>query len=278
MVTTGTGVTDLHSNGLPVSTRALDNLKLCVYYLKHMERFQRQPVANEINLALVRIYRDQQRHEEPVINDKDWPSNLATIREYLASRYGVTGVSLEYVVRPDFKVKPEAEYPAEGYEIVDQQITLHAGRRARTRLENANPQEFQTFETLQWMTGSLRSMSIMLSYLIKNHMLRLKNLKCCHVGKGHTGNGNNSGKVYTLKSLTHSIAALTSNIDRSSLADDDDNDDDNDDDDNDNDDDDDVDEDEDEDEDESSEEEEGTSNCSNAAFTRQSKKKKRGGN
>jgi hypothetical protein len=39
-VTTGTGsaaVTSLN-NGIPVSIRAVANLKLCVYYLKYMER------------------------------------------------------------------------------------------------------------------------------------------------------------------------------------------------------------------------------------------------
>jgi hypothetical protein len=63
-VTTGTGI--------PVSIRAMSNLKLLVYYLKHMERVQRKPVRSAINL-------DQQSHEggfkktakEPEINDKD---------------------------------------------------------------------------------------------------------------------------------------------------------------------------------------------------------------
>jgi hypothetical protein len=50
-------------NGITVSIGAVANLKLCVYYLKHMERVQRQPVPNAINLVLVRSYRDQQRHE-----------------------------------------------------------------------------------------------------------------------------------------------------------------------------------------------------------------------
>jgi hypothetical protein len=39
------------------------NLKLCVYYLKHMERVHRQPIPNAINLVLVRRYRKQQLHE-----------------------------------------------------------------------------------------------------------------------------------------------------------------------------------------------------------------------
>jgi hypothetical protein len=83
--------------------------------------------------------------------------------------------------------------------------------------------------------------------------MRLKCLKRGHVGKGHSGNGNdngnNSGKGPTTKYLTRSIAALTTKIDKFSLPDDDD-----------------------DDEDESSDKEEGTYNRSNAALTRQSKK------
>jgi hypothetical protein len=65
MVTTGrvdTAVTSC-TNGISVSIMAVANLKLCLYYLKHMERVQCQPVANAISLVLVRSYRDQQRHE-----------------------------------------------------------------------------------------------------------------------------------------------------------------------------------------------------------------------
>jgi hypothetical protein len=64
-VTTGEGTSRVTSryNGIPVSIRTVANLKLCVYYLKHMERVQRKPVPNTINLVLVCSYRDQQRHE-----------------------------------------------------------------------------------------------------------------------------------------------------------------------------------------------------------------------
>jgi hypothetical protein len=89
-VTTGTGETAATSrnNGIPVSIRAVANLKLCVYYLKHVERVQRKPIANTISLVLVRSYRDQQRHEvgfkktaeEPEINDNYWPRTLEKIK------------------------------------------------------------------------------------------------------------------------------------------------------------------------------------------------------
>jgi hypothetical protein len=129
-VTTGSGTTAVTSrkNGIPVSIRAVANLKICVYYLKHMERVYRQPIVNAIDLALVRSYIDQQHHEvgfkntaeEPEINDKNWPRTLENIKEYIASQYGVTGATLHYVVYPDIAVKPEAEDPVENYEAVDQ--------------------------------------------------------------------------------------------------------------------------------------------------------------
>jgi hypothetical protein len=91
----------------------------------------------------------------------------------------------------------------------------------------------------------------------QKNTLRLKRLKRGNVGKIHTvtgnNNGKNNGKGATIKSLTRSIAAMSTKIDKFSLPDDDD-------------------------EDESSDEEEGTSNSSNAALTRQNKKKKRGSN
>jgi hypothetical protein len=74
--------------GMQVSLRAENNLKLCVYFLKHMERVQRVPTAASITLEVVRGYREQQRYEEkfkktavePEINDKDWPRTMESIR------------------------------------------------------------------------------------------------------------------------------------------------------------------------------------------------------
>jgi hypothetical protein len=63
----------------------------------------------------------------------------------------------------------------------------------------------------------------------QKNTLRLERLKRGHVVKGHTENGNdngkNSGKGPTIKSLTRSIATLTTKIDKFSLPDDDDDDD-----------------------------------------------------
>jgi hypothetical protein len=87
----------------------------------------------------------------------------------------------------------------------------------------------------------------------QKNKLGIKLLKRGHVGKSHTetgnNNGKNNGKGATLNSITPSMAALITKIDKFSLPDD-------------------------EDEGESSDEEEGTSNRSNIALTRQNKKKK----
>jgi hypothetical protein len=60
-------------------------------------------------------------------------------------------------------------------------------------------------------------------------MLRLKCLKRGHVENSHTGagnnNGKNNGKGATIKSLTRSIAALSTKIDKFILHDDDNDDD-----------------------------------------------------
>jgi hypothetical protein len=92
----------------------------------------------------------------------------------------------------------------------------------------------------------------------QKNTLSLKRLKRDHVGKSHTGTGNNNGKKNgkgaTIKSITCTISALSTKIDKFSLPKDDD------------------------DEDESSDDEEATSNCYNAALTRQNKNKKRGHN
>jgi hypothetical protein len=81
---TGTKRVTSRNNGIPVYIREVANLKLCVYYLQHMEMVHRLPVPNGINLVLVRSYRDQQHHEvgfkktadEPESNNKDWPRTL----------------------------------------------------------------------------------------------------------------------------------------------------------------------------------------------------------
>jgi hypothetical protein len=117
--------------GLQVFLRPENNLKLCVYFLKHMERVQCVPTAVSVTLEVVRGYREQQRYEEkfkktavePEINDKDWPRTTESIREYLAAQYGAKGSTLDYVIRQEVEVRPHASDPSENYDTVDLEMT-----------------------------------------------------------------------------------------------------------------------------------------------------------
>jgi predicted DsbA family dithiol-disulfide isomerase len=62
---------------------------------------------------------------EPVINEKDWPHTLENIKEYLSSQYGGTWATFD-AIRAETAVTPEADDPAEHYDMVDQEITTHA--------------------------------------------------------------------------------------------------------------------------------------------------------
>jgi hypothetical protein len=86
---------------------------------------------------------------------------MEKIKEYLASQYGVTGATLDYVVHPDTADKPEAEDPADVYETVDQEmmaITPYTGRSL-------------------WMTGARfgRSCPIFVAIIL---VLSISNLPC----------------------------------------------------------------------------------------------------
>jgi hypothetical protein len=106
--------------GLQVSLCAENNLKLCVYFLKHMERVQCVHIAASITLEVVRGYCEQQQYEEkfkktvvePEINDKDWPQTMESIWEYLAAQYGEKGSTLDYVIRQEVEVRPHASDPS----------------------------------------------------------------------------------------------------------------------------------------------------------------------
>jgi hypothetical protein len=105
-----------------------------------------------------------------------------------------------------------------------------AGRGTRTRLASEVPLKFQMYQTLQFMTVSLRSINIMLSPMIRR--IPCVSSACSkHVGNGHGGNGhggngngtgNGNGKGPTHKSLTRSIAVLATKFDKFNLQDDDD--------------------------------------------------------
>jgi hypothetical protein len=71
-----------------------------------------------------------------VINEKDCPRTLETSNGYLASQYGGTGATLDYVARPYIAVKLEYEDPAEGYDTVDREMTARAPHTGRAFVDD----------------------------------------------------------------------------------------------------------------------------------------------
>jgi hypothetical protein len=141
-VTCGTGneAVTTPSVGLQVYLRDENNLKLCVYFLKHMEMVHRVPTAASITLGMVHGYREQHRYAysfnktavEPEINDKDWPRFMESIREYLAAQYGAKGSTLDYVIRQEVEVKPHAPDPSDNCNTVVLEMTAQAPHTGRT--------------------------------------------------------------------------------------------------------------------------------------------------
>jgi hypothetical protein len=115
------------NRGIPVPQRAVMNIKLLVFWLKHQRRISRVPVISDVTVALVRKWRDQSVFEDdyqvtmtqPVLNDKDWPKTMEEISEFLAANHGEQGNPLSYVIRPEGEVPAEASDPSTGYETVD---------------------------------------------------------------------------------------------------------------------------------------------------------------
>jgi hypothetical protein len=55
---------------------------------------------------------------------------------YVASQYGGTGATLDYVVKPNIAVKPETEDPVDGYDTVDQEMTVRAPHTGRSFVDD----------------------------------------------------------------------------------------------------------------------------------------------
>jgi hypothetical protein len=132
-VETDTSTVNTHHARYSISIRSDSNLKLCVFYLKHQAGVTRVLTAGGITLEMVRGFKDQQRGGmdykkttvEPVINDKECPRALENIRDYLATILVGNGSHLAYVVITDVVVPDAAEYPADSYLTVDQEIIHH---------------------------------------------------------------------------------------------------------------------------------------------------------
>lgn len=105
--------------GVPVPTRAQNNLKLLCYYFRFSKRCSQAIAVPQITLANIRNLRGQREQEEahtdptaPEIEGDDWPKIIDTLLEYFGACLGVTKLPLAYVLRESLDPTPR---PADGW-------------------------------------------------------------------------------------------------------------------------------------------------------------------
>jgi hypothetical protein len=75
------------NTGHSVSIRAETNLKLAVFCLRHQSRISR--IVSSASIAYEENFKVTA--EQPIINEKDWPSTMEAIREFFGSVLGGNG-------------------------------------------------------------------------------------------------------------------------------------------------------------------------------------------
>ena len=119
--------------GVPVSLKAENNLKLMCYYIRHQDRVSRTVRIQDIDSEAIRNLRhlreEEDKHEDPgdlPTIGRDWARNMETIKEWIRQYIGVTGVSLQYVLRTPMEVKPEAEDDSDNYDSLMEEMIVRA--------------------------------------------------------------------------------------------------------------------------------------------------------
>ena len=105
---TGRGA-QIAAPGCGVSMRAITNLKLACYFIRHQTRTSRMYTPATVTLARVRELRplkdEELAYKVPTdkvsIDDKNWPKTLESLQIWISKHLGVTKAPLGYVIRND---------------------------------------------------------------------------------------------------------------------------------------------------------------------------------
>ena len=116
--------------GCGVSMRAITNLKLACYFIRHQARTSRDCDPASVTLARVRELRPLRVSElayavptDPIIiNDKNWPKTLESLSLWIARHQGVSKAPLGYIIR-NSDVSPVDPDPRMG--VVGSQYVSH---------------------------------------------------------------------------------------------------------------------------------------------------------
>ena len=100
--------------GQNVSMRAVTNLKLACYFIRHQQRTSRTVVPGTVTLVRIRELRSLREEEEkhvsppskPTIIEENWSKTMEAILTYIQLHLGITKVPLAYVVRDSPDMPP----------------------------------------------------------------------------------------------------------------------------------------------------------------------------
>ena len=103
--------------GYAISMRAITNLKLACYFIRHQTRTSRDCNPVLISLARVRELRPLRTAElastapddKIVLNDKNWPKTLESLSLWIARHQGVTKAPLGYIIRNSQTTPPDPD-------------------------------------------------------------------------------------------------------------------------------------------------------------------------
>ena len=119
-----------------VSMRAIINLKLACFFIRHRERTSRTCTAATVTLPRIRALRalrtTELSHKDPAdtsgfsINGNNWPKTVEALSLFLSKHLGVTKVPLGYVIRaPEVVPLVSAASPDPAYGETDLQYATH---------------------------------------------------------------------------------------------------------------------------------------------------------
>ena len=124
------GAPPLPNRGLAISMKAITNLKLACYYVRHQTQTSRPSNAPLITLQRIRRLRHLRTTEadyadptdKVVINDTNWPKTLESLVLWITKHVGVTKAPLGYCLRTEH-LAPQA--PDLRYGHADSAYTSH---------------------------------------------------------------------------------------------------------------------------------------------------------
>ena len=115
----GGDIVGVSNTGVAVSAMAEANLKVIIYYFKHINRIGRTSTHDNVEISKVCVIYHKRYMEEahnelevvPTFDPKGCSNNLKTVEELIRGFRRVDGKALSYGLRDDLETPVDASYP-----------------------------------------------------------------------------------------------------------------------------------------------------------------------